>query len=44
MKRGAVMAAVKKSVKAGKAVKVKAEYLRALKAETLECLINSEVP
>ncbi|GEM_PF-3816431 len=38
------MTAVKKNIKAKKAVKVKAEYIRALKAETLECLINNEVP
>jgi hypothetical protein len=44
MKRGAAMAAAKKNVKTGKKVKESAEYLRALKAETLECLINNEVP
>jgi len=38
------MAAAKKNVKARKAVKVSAEYIRALEAETLECLINNEVP
>jgi hypothetical protein len=38
------MAAAKKNTKTRKAVKVSAEYLKALKAETLECLLCNEVP
>jgi hypothetical protein len=38
------MAPARKSVKAEKTVKVNTAYLRALKAETLECLMNNEVP
>jgi len=38
------MAAARKNVQTGKTVKVNAAYLRALNAETLECLMNNEVP